>query len=153
MRRCLFLLILAPLSIFADEFMDAMEIAKAGNKFQSERLKVITENIANEQTTGIMPGEDPYTRKVVFAKNKFDKKKKLNLVKLKKIARDKKQSYSYRYQPNHPAADERGLVKYPNVNRLIEKADSMEAQKSYEAGISMIETSKSMVSKTLEILK
>ena len=58
-----------------------------------------------------------------------------------------------KYSPTHPAADVYGYVKFPNVIQAIEKADSLEAQRSYEANINIIDVTKNMVQKTIDILK
>ena len=136
-----------------DSLKQALKTAESGTKFQAERLKVISENMANEHTTGSTPGADPYRRKTIHATNVYDKATKAKIVKVKKYDVDRKAPMEVRYDPNHPAADINGYVKMPNVNKEIERADALEAQRSYEANLSAIETIKSMQSKTLEILK
>lgn len=136
-----------------DSLKRAVQTAESGMKFQSERLKIISENLANEHTTGTAPGSDPYRRKTVHAKNTYNKKSKAALVKVKKYSLDRKTPLEVKYDPNHPAADVNGYVKTPNVNKEIERADALEAQRSYEANLTTIETIKSMQSKTLEILR
>ncbi len=136
-----------------DSLKQAIKTAESGTKLQAERLKIISENLANEHTTSTAPGSDPYRRKTIHAKNVYDKKSKAQLVKVKKYAEDHKTPFEVKYDPNHPAADVNGYVKTPNVNKEIERADALEAQRSYEANLSAIETIKSMQSKTLEILR
>lgn len=140
------------ISALEDDLLKSIEIASSGNKFQAERLKIATENLANEHSVGASPGELPYRRKVIFGKNNYDRKIKAHLLKVKKYSTDKS-PFKFRYDPNHPSADMQGYVKLPNVDRNIERADASEAQRSYEAGVSVIEVSKSMIQRTLELIK
>lgn len=136
---------------FADSLKQAVEISAHGSKFQAERLKIAAENMANETSTGVSPGADPYRRKVIFAENRYNKKLGTNVIIAKKIDVDKS-DFELRYEPNHPAANEEGLVKYPNVTREIERADASEAQRGYEANLSVIEVSNSLMQKTIEAI-
>lgn len=135
-----------------DDLQKAVEIAAHGSRFQAERLKIASENLANEYSTSTVPGGDPYRRKIIFAKNKYDKRLKSNLILASKVDVDKG-AFIIKYDPNHPAADLAGYVKYPNIMKVIERADAVEAQRSYEANLSIIEMSKSMMQKTLEVIK
>jgi flagellar basal-body rod protein FlgC len=135
-----------------DDLMRTMEIAGHGAKIQMERLKIAAENMANEDTTGTMPGEKPYQRKVLFVENKYDPKLKTRVVKVKKYSVDNS-DFIKRFDPHHPAADEEGYVLYPNVYKEIEKADTIEAKNSYEANLSVIEISKAMLQKTIEVMR
>ncbi len=141
-------------SVFAleDDLQKAIEISSSGTKIQAERLKVAAENMANEHSTSTQPGGAPYRRKIVFAKNNYNKKLKTNIVKIRKIDADKS-PFILKYEPNHPAADLNGYVKYPNIHKEIEKADAGEAQRSYEANLSIMEMSKSMIQKTIEAIR
>lgn len=142
-------------SIFGieDSLQKAIEIGAMGAKLQSERLKIAAENLANEDSVSDTPGGKPYQRKRIFAKNTYDKKLKTNIVSVKKYDIDKASPFVLKYEPTHPAADFDGYVKYPNVQREIERADSSEAQRSYEANLSIMEMSKNMINKTLEIMR
>lgn len=135
-----------------DDLQKAVEVAAHGSKFQAERLKIASENLANEYSTSTMPGGDPYRRKIIFAKNRYDKRLKTNVVSVSKFDVDKA-PFILKYDPNHPAADLTGYVKYPNIKKVIERADAIEAQRSYEANLSIIEMSKSMMQKTLEVIR
>lgn len=141
-------------SVFAleDDLQKAIEVASSGTKLQAERLKVAAENMANEHSTSMQPGGVPYRRKIVFAKNNYNKKLKTNIVKIRKVDVDKS-PFILKYEPNHPAADLNGYVKYPNIHKEIEKADAGEAQRSYEANLSIMEMSKSMIQKTIEAIR
>ena len=135
-----------------DNLQKAIEVASHGTKLQSERLKIASENIANEHSTSTQPSGNPYRRKIVFAKNNYNKKLKTNVVKIHKIDVDKS-PFILKYEPNHPSADLNGYVKYPNIHKEIEKADAGEAQRSYEANLSIMEMSKSMIQKTIEAIR
>lgn len=135
-----------------DGLLKSIEISASGNKFQAERIKIASENLANENSLATSPNEDPYRRKVIFSSNEYDREAKARLVKVKRYDHDMS-PFKLKYNPNHPAADEKGFVKLPNVNKLVEKADANEAQRSYEANLGMIEISKQMINKTLEAMR
>ncbi len=128
------------------------DIAVSGMKAQAERLRVISENMANADSVGIRPGEDPYRRQVVTFKNYIDKETGAQMVKVDKVVPDKSE-FQMKYMPNHPAANEQGYVAMPNVNPLIEMMDMKEAQRSYEANMSMMQTARDMNSSILDVLK
>ena len=128
------------------------DIAVSGMKAQSERLRIISENLANAESVGIRPGEDPYRRQVVTFQNYVDKETGAEMVKVNKIVKDES-PFEKKYAPNHPAADAQGYVSMPNVNPLIEMMDMKEAQRSYEANLSMVQTARDMNSQVLDILK
>jgi flagellar basal-body rod protein FlgC len=116
-------------------------------------MTVAAENLANESSTSINPGGDPYRRKILFATNRYDKKLGTNVVVVKKYDTDKKTPFELKYDPNHPAADLSGYVKLPNVMRDIERADVSEAQRTYEANLGVVEVSRSMIQKTIDAIK
>lgn len=128
------------------------DIAVSGMKAQSERLRIISENMANAESVGIRPGEDPYRRQVVTFKNYIDKQTGAEMVKVDKVVKDQS-PFVKKYAPNHPAADEQGYVSMPNVNTLVEMMDMKEAQRAYEANLTMVQTARDMNSKVLDILK
>lgn len=128
------------------------DIAVSGMKAQSERLRIISENMANADSIGIRPGEDPYRRQVVTFKDYIDKETGAKMVKVDKVVPDETQ-FPLKYDPNHPAANAEGYVAMPNVNPLIEMMDLKEAQRSYDANLSMMQTARDMNSKVLDLLK
>ncbi len=128
------------------------DIAVSGMKAQSERLRIISENMANAESVGIRSGEDPYRRQVVTFKNYVDKQTGAEMVKVDKVVQDQS-PFVKKYAPNHPAADEQGYVSMPNVNTLVEMMDMKEAQRAYEANLTMVQTARDMNSKVLDILK
>lgn len=135
-----------------DDLSASSEIASKGMKAQATRLRVISENLANADSTAEVPGGDPYRRKLVTFRNALDRELEANTVRVKKIYNDQSQLTS-KYDPMHPGANEQGYVLQPNVNPLIEMMDMREAQRSYEANMNVISTARQMVSKTLDLLR
>ena len=135
------------------EILDAMKISANGMRAQGTRIRVITENVANANTTGDTPGSDPYRRQTITFKNEMDRKQGVRLVEVDEIGVDTKSDFKLKYMPDHPAASEEGYVKMPNVNSMIELMDMKEAQRSYEANLGMIEQSRSMMMRTIDLLR
>ena len=135
-----------------DNLYRTLRIAAAGMKAQGTRLRVISENVANAESLPRRPGEEPYRRKTVTFKNELDRSLAIDKVRVDKIGIDRSE-FDKRYDPNHPAADADGYVQVPNVNPLIELMDMREAQRSYEANLSVIKASKSMISSTIDVLR
>jgi len=135
-----------------DSLKKAAIISAKGSAFQADRLKIAAENLANEYSTSGVAGGDPYRRKIVIAENRYDNKYKANLLRTRKIGLDKS-DFIIKYDPSHPAADGNGYVKYPNVSKEIERADASEAERSYEANLSVVEMSNSLIQKTVEAMK
>nr|WP_206374639.1 flagellar basal body rod protein FlgC [Sneathiella chinensis] len=129
-----------------------MLISSSGMKSQGERMRVISENLANKDSVGRTPGEDPYRRKVVSFKNVLDKESNTRLVEVDRVRKDMS-DFGMKFDPNHPAANAEGYVKTPNVNSLIEVMDMKETQRSYQANLGAIDASKKMIMQTLDILR
>ena len=121
-------------------------------KVQGTRLRVISENLANADSLPTGPGKSPYRRKNIQFQNVLDRELGLNLVKVKKIGVDKSE-FNRRFEPAHPAADEKGYVQTPNVKTLIEVMDMREAHRSYEANLTAIRTARSMMRRTIDLLR
>lgn len=119
---------------------------------QSERLRVVAENIANAGSTATTPGGDPYRRKLVVFKNVLDREMGVDMVKIDRRIYDMS-DFTPKYEPTHPAANEQGYVLYPNVNPIIEAMDMREARRAYEANLNVIEMAKSMLSQTINLLR
>lgn len=134
------------------ELMDSLYIAGAGMKAQSDRLRVVSENIANADSTGSTPGAEPYRRKTISFHNVLDKELGVNTVKTNKVGVDKS-DFIKEYNPSHPAADDKGYVLMPNVNSLVEMVDMREARRGYEANVNVIEIAKSMLNQTISMLR
>ncbi len=135
-----------------DDLTAAQRVSAQGMKAQSERLKIISQNIANANSTGITPNQEPYRRKIPVFKSEYDQRLKADVVKVDKITRDKS-DFQLRYEPQHPAADENGYVKYPNIQVPLESVDAKEAQRTYEANMSALEIAKSNQVRLIEALK
>jgi flagellar basal-body rod protein FlgC len=134
------------------DFMKTISIAASGLKAQSGRMRVIAENIANANSTAQTPNADPYRRRIATFKSSFDRELQAQVVELGRIQPDRT-DFATRLEPGHPAADEKGHVKYPNVNSLIESVDMREAQRSYEANINVIGATRRMIARTLDLLR
>jgi flagellar basal-body rod protein FlgC len=134
------------------EFLKTLSIAASGLRAQSGRMRVIAENIANANSTAPTPGADPYRRRVVTFRSNFDRELQAQVVQLGRVQTDRG-DFVTRHEPGHPAADDRGHVKYPNVNSLIEAVDMREAQRSYEANLNVIGATRRMITRTLDLLR
>lgn len=133
------------------DIMRTLDIAASGMKAQSDRLRVVAENIANANSTGNTPGAVPYRRKVLSFKTVLDKELGIEKVAVDKIGTDNS-GFDKKFDPNHPAADAEGYVLVPNVNPMVEMVDMREAQRGYEANLNVIEVSKSMLQQTINLL-
>jgi flagellar basal-body rod protein FlgC len=126
-------------------------ISASGMTVQSARLRIVAENIANANSLAETPGGDPYRRKLITFKTVFDETIGANVVRVANISYDRS-NFGRKHDPNNPAADKNGFVKTPNVKPLIELTDLREAQRSYEANLSVIDVAKSMLQRTIGIL-
>jgi len=134
------------------DFLKSIAIAASGLRAQSGRMRVISENIANADSTAPGPGTEPYRRKMLTFSSELDRNVDAQLVTLGRIKTDQSE-FRVKHEPGHPAADANGNVKYPNVNSLVEMMDMREAQRSYEANVNVITASRRMIQRTLDILK
>ncbi len=134
------------------DFTRSMGIATSGLRAQAGRMRVISENIANADSTAQTAGGDPYRRKVPTFVNQLDRVLDAKTVSLGKIKPDQS-DFRTKYEPSNPAADASGYVKYPNVNPLVEMTDMRDAQRSYEANLNIISATRRMIQRTLDILK
>ncbi len=130
----------------------ALRISASGMQAQSARLRVVAENLANRDSTGQAPGAEPYRRKTITFASRVDRASGTDLVRVARIGTDSA-AFPQRHDPSHPAADERGYVKAPNVNSLIEVMDMREAQRSYNANLAVLETTRGMLARTIEALR
>ena len=128
------------------------DIAASGMKAQSERLKVISQNMANADSVSADPNGEPYRRQVVSFQNYLDPATGAQKVRVNKIVKDMS-PFEKKYEPNHPAADAQGYVSLPNVNPLVEMMDLKEAPRVYDANLNMLKTAREMNSSVLDILK
>jgi flagellar basal-body rod protein FlgC len=135
-----------------DPLQASLRIAGAGMEVQSTRLRVISENVANAQSTGQTAGSDPYVRKTISFDNEMDRASGVPTVRVKRIGLDD-QPFKMELDPGNPAADEKGFVKMPNVNLLVELADMREANRSYEANLQVVKQSGDLTTMTIGLLK
>lgn len=134
------------------DLQDSMMISAAGLRAQSIRMRVIAENIANQDSIANGPGDTPYRRKIVNFKNELDRELGVETVQVDKVSFDQS-DFGRKYDPGHPAADATGYITTSNVTGIIEAMDMRQAQRTYEANLNAIETSKNMLLRTIEILK
>jgi flagellar basal-body rod protein FlgC len=130
----------------------ALKTASSGLEVQSVRLRVVSENLANAQSTGSTAGADPYRRKTVTFESELDHLTGVDLVHVKNIGTDRS-AFRMEQDPGHPAADAKGFVKLPNVNILVEMADLREANRSYEANLQVFKQTRELNTMTLDLLR
>jgi flagellar basal-body rod protein FlgC len=134
------------------DFIKSLQIAASGLHAQIGRMRIITENIANADSTATTPGGDPYRRKIVTFKSVLDNSLGAEVVKLGRVEPDKS-DFRIKHEPGNPAADAKGDVKYPNVNTLVELTDLRDAQQSYQSDLNVITATRRMLQRTIDILK
>jgi flagellar basal-body rod protein FlgC len=135
-----------------DALTAALKVAASGLGVQSERLRVVSENLANAQSTGTGPGSDPYRRKTISFVSQLDQATGGSLVQVGSIDRDPS-DFPVQFQPGNEAANDKGYVKMPNVNPLIEMADMTEANRSYEANLQVIKQARDLISMTIDLMR
>jgi flagellar basal-body rod protein FlgC len=134
------------------DFFGTMTIASSGLNSQGSRLKVIAENMANAQSTGTSPGAEPYRRKLITFRSVLDRATGTTTVAPGNVT-TAGGDFERRYDPTHPAADKDGYIMLPNVNPLMEMMDMREAQQSYQANLNVVDAAKSMLSRTIDLLR
>ncbi len=135
-----------------DALTAALKVAASGLGAQSERLRVVSENLANAQSTGNTPGADPYRRKTITFQSEVDRATGGSLVEVSAINRDPS-DFPVEFQPGNEAADAKGYVKMPNVNTLVEMADISEANRSYEANLQVIKQARDLINLTIDLMR
>ncbi|RXT56961.1 flagellar basal body rod protein FlgC [Bosea sp. Tri-44] len=134
------------------DLLKSLAVAASGLKGQAGRMRVIAENLANADSSPERTGVDPYRRKIVSFQGRLDRELDAQVVDLGRVNRDRS-DFKTKYDPGHPAADASGQVKMPNVNSLIETMDMREAQRSYEANLNVISSTRRMIQRTIDILR
>lgn len=134
------------------DIQKALAISASGMSAQTARLRIIAENLANQDTTGTSPGTGPYRRKTVTFANSLDRSLGTATVKVKRVAQDMGE-LPLRYDPGHPAADARGYVTAPNVNSFVEMMDMKEAERTYSANLNVLQVSRGMLTRAIDMLK
>jgi flagellar basal-body rod protein FlgC len=135
-----------------DALSTALKVGASGLAAQSERLRVVSENIANAQSTGSTPGSEPYRRKTISFEAELDRASGGSMVEVTSISRDES-PFKLEFQPGNEAADEDGYVKMPNVNSLIEMADMSEANRSYQANLQIMKQARDLISMTIDLMR
>ena len=130
----------------------SLQVSAAGMDVQVARIKIIAENLANQNTTGSSPGADAYRRRTITFQNKLDKALGVETVSVKSVGTDKS-AEPLRYDPDNPAANKDGYVKTPNVNSFVELMDMRDAEQSYSANLNVASTTRTMLNRTLDLIK
>ena len=136
----------------SDPIISSLKIAASGLEAQSNRLRIVSENVANARSTGETPGSDPYRRKTVTFESEMDRLSGAELVRIGRYGVDRS-DFTIEQDPGNPAADADGYVKMPNVNMLVEMSDMREANRSYEANLQVIKQSRELISMTIDLLR
>lgn len=134
------------------DFNTSLQVAAGGLHAQSARMRVIAENLANADSAAKSPDEEPFRRRIPTFNAVFNREMDAFNVRMGRTVLDQSE-FESRYEPGHPAADERGYVRYPNIDPLIELADMREAQRTYEANLNVVSSTRSMFGQTLDILR
>ncbi len=134
------------------EFQKAMQIATSGMIAQNVRVRVISQNIANADSLATTPGGEPYQRQTVSFKNVMDRASGVEVVEIGQVGVDRSE-FGRTFDPGHPAADANGYVLLPKVKPLIEMVDLRQAQRSYEANLRVVDVTRTMVARTIELLR
>ncbi|MFA5119699.1 flagellar basal body rod protein FlgC [Zavarzinia sp.] len=135
-----------------DDLNKTLMISAAGMRAQSVRMRVIAENLANAETVGLKPGDQPYRRKVVTFAETLDQATGAETVKVKGVTEDQS-AFGSRFDPGHPAADPNGYVQTPNVNTLVEVSDMRQAQRTYEANLNVVDSARTMLMRMIDLLR
>ncbi len=141
---------------------DAIDTAASGLTAERLRMDVTAENLANAQTTRGADGQ-PYRRKVVVLQEAAGptfgstldgamNRASTSGVTVAQIAQDATPNRLV-YDPSHPDADKRGYVSMPNVQPVTEMVDLISASRGYEANVTVMQTAKTMFTKTLDLLR
>jgi flagellar basal-body rod protein FlgC len=134
------------------DLAQALTISAAGMDAQTKRLRVIAENLANQDSSGSFPGATPYQRKTTVFGNVFDRATGVETVRVTSIQPDTS-AFPQKYDPSNPAADTAGYVRTPNVNSFVEMMDMREAERSYSANLTVMQASRSMLNRVIDLLK
>jgi flagellar basal-body rod protein FlgC len=134
------------------DFLKSIAIAASGLRAQAGRMRVISENVANADSTAPRAGANPYRRKIPTFRAEIDRALDAKVVALGPVRNDPS-DFRTKYEPGHPAADANGYVRYPNVNSVVEMTDMRDAQRSYEANLNVIGATRRMIQRTIDILR
>ncbi len=127
------------------EFSNSLSVSASGLRAQAQRLRHLSENIANADTPG-------YRRKTVSFETEFDGPEARGEVRVGRVHLDRRAPERI-YDPSHPLADETGYHDGSNVDLMIEIADAREAQRSYEANLKMFDQARQMSASLMDLLR
>jgi flagellar basal-body rod protein FlgC len=136
----------------AADLNTSLQVSAAGMDAQTARIKVVAENLANQNTTGSSPGAEAYRRRTVSFQSSLDKVLGVETVSVKKVGVDRSDQ-PMKYDPGNPAADKNGYVKMPNVNSFVELMDMRDAEQAYSANLNVASTTRTMLNRTLDLIK
>jgi flagellar basal-body rod protein FlgC len=134
------------------DLAQAIDVAAAGMKVQGTRMRVLAQNLANAESTALTPNGQPYRRRTITFENVLDRELGVEVVQVAREGVDNS-PFPLRYDPGHPAANADGYVLMPNVNPLLEMMDMREAQRSFEANLNAMTLARSMIQRTLDLLR
>ncbi len=144
------------------KIITALRLAASGLTTQRVRLNITAMNLANAHVTRTLEG-GPYVAKDVIVaavplsedfRTKLDEALEQELSQARVVAIvDDPSPFREVYDPGHPDADERGIVRYPNVDVMTEMVDLLEASRAYEANLSVVTITKNLALKTLDLLR
>ena len=134
------------------DFTTALYLAASGMRAQSGRMRIIAENLANADSISPTANGEPYRRRISTMNSEFDNELNANIVKLGDPVPDQS-DFRLQYDPGNPSADDRGYVRLPNVNALVEMMDMRDAQRSYEADLQAMEGARTMLARTIDLLR
>ena len=135
-----------------DALSTALKVAGSGLHAESTRLRVVSENLANAQSTGDTPGADPYQRQLVTFQTQIDRASHGALVDVASINVDRA-AFVQEFDPSHPAANGEGYVKLPNVNPIVEMADMRDANRSYQANLQVLKQARELITMTIDLMR
>ena len=135
-----------------EDLTTSLQISAAGMDVQTARIRVVAENLANQNTTGSGPGADAYRRRTISFQNRLDESLGVETVSVKSVGTDQNPQ-PMKYDPSNPAADKNGYVKTPNVNSFVELMDMRDAEQAYSANLNVASTTRTMLNRTLDLLK
>jgi len=129
----------------------ALAAAASGMRAQTLRMRIAAENVANANSTGDTPDQEPFRRRIPLLET-TTLADGVQGVRVLGAAPDQS-AFRREYNPSHPAADAEGYVRLPNVDTLTEMMDLREATRAYEANLNMIEAARAMTARTLDLLR
>jgi len=149
-----------------NNIFSSMDISAAGMAAQRSRLDVVAENIANADSTRTKAGGPYRRRQVVFQtvstsgqasfgsvfQSTMKSQNSFQSVRVAKVTEDQT-PFREVYDPSHPDADAKGMVKLPNVNTVKEMVDMNSAARGFESNVTVMQASKRMFLKSLELLR